>query len=136
MRSHRWLSGALAFLLVSACGVYDSNYGMPAPCPQGTHVITVGSGPYGMSFSPAATTVHANDTVCWTWAGGPHSVVSGTSCIADNAFCSPGDTNCAIAPTAGLGTLYTHKFTSTGTFPYFCGVHCAMGMAGTVTVVP
>ncbi len=145
MRSLPWRSVALAFLLFSACGGYGSNNGvgyggMPASCPAGTQAVIVGSGPYGMSFSPAGLTIHLNDTVCWTWAGGPHSVVSGTvsgaSCIADNAFCFPANTNCAAVPTAGLGTLYMHKFTSTGTFPYFCSVHCTMGMVGSITVLP
>ena len=118
-------------------GGYGSMYGgMPASCPAGTQVVNVGAGPNGMSFSPAAINVHVGDTVCWTWLGGPHSVVSGTSCTADNLFCSPADASCAAAPGEGLGSLYVHKFTSTGTFPYFCSFHCAMGMVGTVTVSP
>ncbi len=139
----RALSLPLLFL-ASACGYgpggsYGGAYGgggMPAACPPGTQVVTVGAGPYGMSFSPASITIHVNDTVCWTWLDGPHSVVSGTSCTANDVFCSPVDTNCASAPGEGLGAAYTHKFTSSGTFPYFCGFHCAMGMVGSVTVAP
>lgn len=133
------LSASFAILALSGCGMADygmTSAGTPAPCPAGTQVVTVGAGATGMSFSPASLTVHANDTVCWTWASGPHSVVSGTACTASGAFCSPSDAGCAAAPTAGPGTIYTHRFASTGTFPYFCSVHCAMGMTGTITVVP
>ncbi len=136
---------ALRFLLpiVTACGGYGTGGGYggmyggaPATCPDGTLVVNVGTGPYGMSFSPAAINIHVNDTVCWTWLSGPHSVVSGTSCTANSLFCSPAGTNCAAAPAEGPGAFYMHKFTSPGTFPYFCGFHCAQGMIGSVTVLP
>ena len=145
----RTLSLPLLFL-ASACG-YGSGDGygggggaygggggggMQAQCPAGTQVVTVGAGPYGMSFSPASINIHVNDTVCWTWVGGPHSVVSGTACTADNVFCSPVDTNCANAPGEDVGAAYTHKFTTAGTFPFFCSFHCAMGMVGSVNVQP
>ncbi len=140
MRFFPWRSGALAFLLITSCGGYGPSNGagyggMPASCPAGTQIVTVGAG-YGTSFSPMTLAIHVNDTVCWTWAGGPHSVVSGTACTADNTFCSPTDTSCATPATSGLGAIYTHKFTSAGTFPYYCSVHCAMGMIGTITVTP
>ena len=136
-------------LLASACGYsnpvggYGGGYGgayggggTAAACPPGTQVVAVGAGPDGISFDPASVTIHVNDTVCWTWLDGPHSVVSGTPCVADNAFCSPVDTACASAPGEDIGAAYTHKFTAPGTFPYFCGFHCSLGMVGSVTVLP
>jgi len=58
------------------------------------------------------------------------------TCTADGKFCSPSDMSCATAPTSGVGATYEHKFTTAGTYPYFCAPHCSVGMTGTVTVTP
>ncbi len=131
----RFLVATLA-ILMSACGGSSgsSNSGM-STCPAGTTVVTVAPGSYGgsPSFSPAAVTITAGQTVCWQWANSGHSVTSGSGGVADGKFCSPADTNCAAGATSPAGTVYTHQFTSTGPFPYFCSVHWSMGMTGTVT---
>lgn len=78
-------------------------------------------------FKPAQVTIKVGQTVRWTWAGGSHNVVSGTSCAPNGHFKSG-------APQAG-GT-FEHKFETAGTFPYYCEPHCAMGMTGEVVVEP
>jgi plastocyanin len=86
------------------------------------------------SFSPNVVVINVGDSVRWNFLSDGHNVVSGSSCVADNRFCSPGDTNCGFAPNAVPGELYTHVFSSAGTFNYFCSPHCADGMTGTVIV--
>jgi plastocyanin len=140
MRTHPSLLLLLAAVssTLTACGSagYGGGGGVPAACPAGTQQVIVGTGPTGMSFSPASLTVHLGETVCWSWYSSPHTVVSGQACTADGTFCSPGNASCATAPTSGVGMLYTHQFNALGTFPYFCSQHCAMGMVGDVTVIP
>ena len=41
---------------------------------------------------------------------------------------------CAGAPTSVQGATYDHRFTTAGTFPYFCRPHVGAGMIGSVTV--
>jgi plastocyanin len=78
-----------------------------------------------MSFSPASLTVDAGTTVTWTWGSPGHSVTSGTGCVPDGTFDSS---------IQGAGYVFTHAFTTPGTYGYFCTPHCSMGMAGTVVV--
>lgn len=97
--------------------------------------VTVMVGPDGTTtFSPSDLTIHVGDTVEWMWASSFHNVVSGTTCTADGLFCSPSDSNCALAPLLNQGSTYSHTFTAAGTFPFFCSAHCSFGMVGTITV--
>lgn len=95
--------------------------------------VTVGAGG-GFSFSPSTVSIKVGDTVRWTWGGTGHTVTSGTGGVADNKFCSPSDTGCATAAASTAGAVYSHTFTTAGSFPYFCAPHAAFGMTGTVTV--
>ena len=93
-----------------------------------THNVAVGP---GFAFSPADVTVNAGDTVLWTWAGGSHTVTSGTG---------PTDPSVGVAfnsraPTLVIGTTFSHTFNSTGDFPYFCTPHFAFAMTAVVHVV-
>lgn len=77
-------------------------------------------------FSPKDLTVNVGDTVLWTNNGGNvHTVTSGSGCnrdgIWDSGNLSPGQT-------------FSFTFTTAGTFPYNCQIHCGFGMVGTVTV--
>jgi plastocyanin len=85
-------------------------------------------------FMPSTVTIHVGDIVKWTWDTGGHTVTSGSSCTADNVFCSPSNTNCSSGATSNAGATYSHTFTGTGTFPYFCIPHCSFGMTGSVVV--
>jgi len=82
----------------------------------------------GMTFSPSTLTINVGDTVKWVCSSSgslSHTSTSGSNCTADNKWNSgnlnPGDT-------------YSHQFTATGTYPYFCTYHCSYGMVGTITV--
>jgi plastocyanin len=113
--------------------------GTGIPRPAATFNVTVA--PDGsLSFSPDSISIHVGDTVTWTWGGSGHSVVSGNCpeniCTADNAFCSPSNTNCASAPSSSSGATYSRVFNSPGTFNYFCRPHGPFGMTGSVVVLP
>jgi plastocyanin len=106
-----------------------------------THTVMVG--PSGaLVFDPATLPIHVGDTVKWVWASPGHSVVSGTVSgnplmeMSDGKFCSPNDTNCGSFQLSDVGATYSHTFTTTGTFPYFCLPHGTLGMAGTIDVTP
>jgi plastocyanin len=86
--------------------------------------VQVGQG--GLKFVPASVSIHVGDTVQWTWAASGHSSTSGTPGNPDGNWDS-GIQN--------LGFVFSHTFTTAGTFPYYCTPHggCC-GMVGTVTV--
>ena len=98
------------------------------------HAVYVGSAPVvgranvfvDSTSGTSTTTIHAGETVQWTWLSGAHSTTSGAcslGCVADGQWDS--------------GVLssgsFQHTFPTTGTFPYFCQVHGTM-MQGTVVV--
>jgi plastocyanin len=120
--------------IIAAVNSALNGCGTPVPTPTPvTHTVVVG--PDGMfTFSPPILSIHVGETVEWTWSSGGHNVVSGSDCIADDQFCSPGDSNCAQAALSGQGAMYSHTFTAAGMYPYFCSQHCGFAMAGTITV--
>jgi plastocyanin len=72
-------------------------------------------------FSPANITINVNDQVVWTWAGGgviSHNTTS--TGLWDSGFKTSGS--------------YTNTFSAAGDFPYFCTLHRAIGMIGSITV--
>ena len=78
-------------------------------------------------FQPPSKTINVNDTVKWTNNGvRVHTSTSGVNGVPDGKWDS-GD----LQP----GISYSFKFTSTGTFNYYCTHHVTMGMTGTITVV-
>jgi plastocyanin len=100
---------------------------------------SISVGPGGQrSFGPHTVTISAGQTVEWTWESNNHNVVSGdpTTGTADGQFCSPGDVNCASTLLSNTPTVYTHTFTTPGTYNYFCRAHRILGMVGTVVVNP
>ncbi|OLE97949.1 MAG: hypothetical protein AUG75_02175, partial [Cyanobacteria bacterium 13_1_20CM_4_61_6] len=102
---------------------------------QPAQTVDITVGPNGQNtFAPNPVAINVGDTVRWTFASIGHNVISGSSCQADTKFCSPGDTNCADAPTPGPGATYSHTFNTAGSFPYFCSPHCFNGMTGTIIV--
>jgi plastocyanin len=100
----------------------------------GGNTVMVANG--GLSFSPSTLTVSVGSTVTWKWATSNHTVTSGdgNTGTPDNKFCSPNDTNCATSPTSMTGAIYSHTFTTAGTYPYFCRPHAGAGMTGTIIV--
>jgi plastocyanin len=111
--------------------------------PTGTRItptipITVGpvSGVEMLIFSPKTVTIHAGDTVRWTWGSSGHTVTSGPAGTPDNQFCSPSNANCSTVVTSSQGATFDHQFLVPGTYNYFCQIHWMFGMTGTVVVQP
>ena len=78
-------------------------------------------------FVPPSLTIKAGETVTWTWAGGSHTVTSGTNCTADAVYTSGLQTT--------SGATFKHTYAAAGTFEFFCEPHCASsGMKGTIIV--
>ncbi|MBU2938879.1 T9SS type A sorting domain-containing protein [Lacinutrix sp. C3R15] len=74
----------------------------------------------------ADLTIELGDTVRWTWTDtSPHTV--------ENVVGSAVETfNSGIL--TGLGETFSYTFTAIGTNDYFCGIHGAASMSGTITV--
>ncbi len=84
-----------------------------------------------MAFKSAKATVKVGATVTWkNTSPVTHTVTSGASSSPSD---QPGALfDAVVAP----GKTFVFKFTSPGTFPYFCRPHESMGMTGTITVKP
>jgi len=70
-------------------------------------------------------TIDVGDTVRWTWTSPSHTVenVPGSSVETFNS-----------GFLAATGSIYSYTFTVVGDNDYFCGVHGAFSMSGTITV--
>lgn len=98
---------------------------------QTTHTVSVS----GQSFTPRNLTIDVGDRVDWVWGTGQHDVVSGSGGVPDGNFTSG-------APTFGPKTFsltfdqafLTAKPEACHKYTYFCAVHFAFGMTGSVTV--
>jgi plastocyanin len=95
--------------------------------------VTVAPGG-NLVFSPDTLNISVGDTVRWTWGSSGHSVTSGGMCAVDSQFCSPTDTNCGAGVLSNTGAVYEHTFNQSGTYSYFCVLHCSRGMTGTINV--
>ena len=104
------------------------------PTPAAPRQVFVGKSPDGLRLNvfvdsvsgTSTSTIHAGDSIQWTWLSGSHSTTSGTcplGCVADGMWDSG---------VLGGGT-FQHTFATAGTYPYFCLVHGTM-MQGTVVV--
>lgn len=86
-----------------------------------TSAATVGVSVNDNFFSDSSVTINVGDTVQWTWAGSNmHSTTSNTG-LWDSGIKSSG--------------TFSQSFNAVGTFGYFCQVHGAQGMTGTVMVI-
>lgn len=78
------------------------------------------------SFNPPILNINSGDTVFWTNNSFlEHTVTSGNSCSPSGLFNSG-----LLAPDAE----FSRTFTATGSFNYFCVIHCFSNMRGTVIV--
>lgn len=105
----------LAALGLAACAVGNGEGASAAPSePVTDPVIAIEN----MEFVDGSVTVEAGTTVTWDWRDGPieHSVVFDE----------------VESPLQSEGT-WSHTFTETGSYGYFCGPHPFM--KGTITVV-
>jgi plastocyanin len=101
---------------------------------QSTTVVTVTVGGVPGRFTPDSVTIPTGATVRWVWTASNHTVTSGTPGHADGLFCSPDDQNCSTSLTSAAGFVYEHTFSVAGDYPYYCRIHGAFGMTGTVIV--
>jgi plastocyanin len=94
--------------------------------PAGAATYTVTVAPNGsFTFSPSSQTINVGDTVQWVWGLGLHSSTSGALCIADGKW----DSTLISNP-----QTFSVTFTTAGTFPYYCTLHCFFGMTGEILV--
>jgi plastocyanin len=102
----------------------------------GSQVFDVAVGPIGnkLRFVPDTLNISVGDTVRWSWGSDNHSVTSGTSCTADEEFCSPDNMNCDTGILSNTGFVYEHTLTQAGSYSYFCALHCFAEMTGVINV--
>jgi len=101
------------------------------PNAQTTHTVNLS----GFSFSTPDLTIQVGDTVEWVWVSGFHSVNSGLNGVFDGLFSSGPP---VFAPNT-FSVTFDQAFLDANPVPgkvydYFCSVHVALGMTGTVTV--
>ena len=109
---------ALAVVTVLAC---HSGGDSRVSC-AGTGAAVVVNANDNYTFNPSGATVHPGQSVCW----------QATGIQAHTATADKGTFN----GTVDEGTWYLYAFPDTGTFTYYCQLHQAFGMQGTITVVP
>jgi plastocyanin len=90
-----------------------------------TVTVTIGTAGQ-LAYSPANATIHVGDTVHWVWGSSFHSSTSGSPPGTPDGKWDSGVQNQPFS--------FDQTFTKTGTFHYFCRIHYAEGMVGSVTV--
>jgi len=114
MRPSRFIP--LALIVLMACS--DSSPANPNNPPPAGADVAVGDN----SFSPPVLQTSVGQAVVWQWTGANQH----------NVTFNNGDPGSA---TQATGT-FSRTFNSAGSFDYFCSVHGAAVMSGTVTVTP
>ncbi len=109
---------AVAILgLVTGCGESD-----PPTAPQtGTVEVTLRAD----AFSPSQVTVEAGTTIRW---------VNGGDVV--HTITPDGHEEWTRAVLESEGEVFEHTFHEPGDYPYICEPHQALGMVGTIRVVP
>ncbi|MDH3197549.1 MAG: plastocyanin/azurin family copper-binding protein [Candidatus Krumholzibacteria bacterium] len=108
-------------LLAAGCGedASPTNGGTPAVFNGVVRVVD-------NQFIPASAAIAAGDSVTWRFEGSAsHTVTEGTGPTDPGPLFDSGLRN--------SGT-FGYRFTSAGTFQYYCNPHFAQGMRGTITV--
>ena len=123
------LAIALAVMILAGCSDNSTGPSKPPPSTPTKTIVQVKNN----VFSPKDLTVARGDTVVWFNAGSAgHTTTSGTGCSPDGLWDSgslgSGESFSVVFSDAGVA--------QTGTIPYYCIPHCAVGMKGTVTVTP
>jgi plastocyanin len=96
----------------------------PCPTPVGSPVKVDANA--SLQFAPPAVTVKVCQAVDWTIVGAiPHTITSPT----------PGTTGVTFdSGSLDTGHAFTHSFAAPGTYHYYCTIHGASVMSGTITV--
>ena len=101
---------------------------LAAPSSAATKIVDVGPGNRLVFLDEESgtdtTTISVGDTVEWRWMSSGHST---TRTVSPEGW----DSGVQDAP-----FTFSHRFGTTGTFPYHCTPHQVFGMTGTVVVVP
>jgi plastocyanin len=131
----RTLVGCLlvsAALTIGACGGDDSE-GVSPPAQDGGGtdvVIPITIQAMDNRFEPATLSIPLGTMVRWINVGANrHTVTSG------QGSSSPG-VGSGFDAQLGAGEAFSHTFNMAGDHPYFCRLHEATGMKGTITVMP
>ena len=113
----RWLAATLAVAALAGSGH------------AGQVFVTVGS-PVNRFTPGQAAVVNQGDFIIWTWVGSGHTVTSGAAPTPSNIFDSdPGGTS-----SHNSGTVFAWQTDRSGSIPYFCRLHWAFGMTGSIVV--
>jgi plastocyanin len=106
--------------------------GAAVPAMGDTHNVAIS----GFSFVPQDIQINVGDTVHWTWSTAPisHNVESGVGGLHDGNFRSGNP-----AGSGDFSVVFDQIFLTTNPmpdndYPYYCAVHFAGGMTGSVTV--
>jgi plastocyanin len=112
-----------AFLLLAA--------GAPAAAQAQRRAEVTGTA--ANKWEPADVNIRPGGTVVFTVGPGAvtHPVVSGDGPAGDGRFEAP---DCTLEKMQKAGDSCTVKIDKAGSYPYFCSVHFALGMKGTITV--
>jgi plastocyanin len=118
---------------VSLLGVLLLVAGGPAAAQQQATAEIDGTA--GSKWEPANVTIKPGGTITFKVSGTPpHPVKSGTPASAPNGDEKFDASDCVLDKMSKVGDSCTVKFPKAGTYPYFCQVHYATGMIGTITV--
>ena len=116
-------------LALVAAGVLAATVAMIWPTSSGAATAAVDI--QDSRFVSATITIAPGDTVTWTESGqGTHSVTADDASFDSSPSC-PG--TCL-----GNGSVFSHTFSATGVYHYYCHVHGGpggQGMSGTITVL-
>jgi plastocyanin len=126
-RPVRWL----ASVVLGAALLLLSGPATAQPSKPAEHVESDGTPQF--KWQPANVTIAPGGTVTFKIVGPtPHPVGSGSAPPNyDGKFDTSG---CGIDQLSGDGASCTVRFEKAGTYPYFCTLHYAAGMVGTITV--
>nr|WP_276281378.1 plastocyanin/azurin family copper-binding protein [Halorussus sp. DT72] len=94
-----------------------------------TKEVIVGPGG-SLVYEPAELTIAPGTTVNFVWESDNHNVVVESQPDGANWQGTEG----APSKTYNTGHEYSHTFSTTGTYEYFCQPHKTAGMVGTITV--
>jgi len=114
-----------------AAGVSLASVSQPAYAAE-TKDVKMGSDSGQLVFVPAKTTICSGDTVKWTNnKGGPHNVVFDEDAIPSGVD----QESISMEDQLGEeGDTFSMKFSTTGTYEYYCEPHRGAGMNGVLVV--